>query len=231
MDSIGSKALKLFSVPHVALLVVIFNACIKNCYFPTTWKEAVVIGILKPGKLRDLPASYRPISLLSILGKLFEKPLKTRLNDHIIEKDLIINKQFGFRPNHSCPQQALRLVAYILEEFKIKKKAVEVFFDVAKTFDRVWHAGQSHADGISMPEWPSLNEGVKALGFRHSSHKWFRSCTPTATYEARAEINIETLSIILPTHRRNPYSEATVKGIRSAGLRNAAQRNRRYTCL
>ncbi|GBP87547.1 Probable RNA-directed DNA polymerase from transposon BS [Eumeta japonica] len=66
-DTISSKAIKCFSAPLVALLVAIFNACIQNCYFPTAWKEAVVIGIPKPGKPRDLPASYRPISLLSVL--------------------------------------------------------------------------------------------------------------------------------------------------------------------
>ncbi|GBP47269.1 Probable RNA-directed DNA polymerase from transposon BS [Eumeta japonica] len=43
-----------------------------------TWKEAIVIGIPKPGKPRDLPASYLPISLLSRLEKLFEKTIKTR---------------------------------------------------------------------------------------------------------------------------------------------------------
>ncbi|GBP98589.1 Probable RNA-directed DNA polymerase from transposon BS [Eumeta japonica] len=106
-----------------------------------TWKEAVVIGIPKPGKPRDLPASYRPISLLSVLGKLFEKTLKTRLSDHLIGKGLIINEQFGFKPNHSCPQQALRLIEYISNGFKVKRKTVAVFFDVAKAFDRVWHAG------------------------------------------------------------------------------------------
>ncbi|GBP59736.1 RNA-directed DNA polymerase from mobile element jockey [Eumeta japonica] len=121
-----------------------FNACIQNCYFPTAWKEAVVIGIPKPGKPRDLPASYRPISLLSVLGKLFEKTLKKRLCEHLIGKGLIINEQFGFRPNHSCSQQALRLVEYISEGFKIKRKTVAVFFDVAKAFDRVWHAGLIH---------------------------------------------------------------------------------------
>ncbi|GBP69988.1 Probable RNA-directed DNA polymerase from transposon BS [Eumeta japonica] len=143
-DSISSKALKCFSAPLVALLVAIFNACIQNCYFSTAWKEAVVIGIPKSGKPRDLPASYRPISLLSVLGKLFEKTLKTRLSEHLIGKGLLINEQFGFRPKHSCPQQALQLVEYISEGFKVKRKTVAVFFDVAKAFDRVWHAGFIH---------------------------------------------------------------------------------------
>ncbi|GBP19479.1 Probable RNA-directed DNA polymerase from transposon BS [Eumeta japonica] len=105
------------------------------------WKEAVIIGIPKPEKPRDLPTSYRPISLLSGLGKLFEKVLKSRLSDHLLGNGLIINEQFGFRPNHSCPQQALRLVEHISEGFKRKRKTVAVFFDVAKAFDKVWHAG------------------------------------------------------------------------------------------
>ncbi|GBP00167.1 RNA-directed DNA polymerase from mobile element jockey [Eumeta japonica] len=46
-----------------------------------------------------------------------------------------------FRPAHSCPQQVLRLVEYVTEGFKSKQKTVAVFFDVAKAFDRVWHAG------------------------------------------------------------------------------------------
>ncbi|GBP83605.1 Probable RNA-directed DNA polymerase from transposon BS [Eumeta japonica] len=104
-------------------------------------KEAEVIGIHKPGKPSDLPASYRPISLLSGLAKLFERVLKTRLSDHLLGKGLIIDAQFGFRPAHSCPQQVLRLVEYVAEGFKSKHKTVTVFFDVVKAFDRVWHAG------------------------------------------------------------------------------------------
>ncbi|GBP28467.1 Probable RNA-directed DNA polymerase from transposon BS [Eumeta japonica] len=95
----------------------------------------------KPGKPRP---SYRPISLLSVLGKLFEKTLKTRLSDQLIGKSLIINEQFGFRHYHSCPQQALRLVEYISEGFEVKRKTVAVLFDVAKAFGRVWHAGLIH---------------------------------------------------------------------------------------
>ncbi|GBP71639.1 hypothetical protein EVAR_53122_1 [Eumeta japonica] len=58
------------------------------------------------------PASYRPISLLSGLGKLFERSLKTHLSDHLLGKGLIIDEHFNFRPVLSCPQQVLRLVEY-----------------------------------------------------------------------------------------------------------------------
>ncbi|GBP67650.1 Probable RNA-directed DNA polymerase from transposon BS [Eumeta japonica] len=97
-----------------------------------TRKAPGLDGVRKP---RDLPASYRPISLLSGLAKLFERVLKTRLNDHLLGKGLIIDEQFGFRPAHSCPQQVLRVVEYISEGFKNKQKTVAVFFDVAKAFD------------------------------------------------------------------------------------------------
>ncbi|GBP70963.1 Probable RNA-directed DNA polymerase from transposon BS [Eumeta japonica] len=115
----------------LALKIVTFEA----------WKEAVIIGIPKPGKPRDLSTSYRPISLLNGLDKLFKKVFKSRLSDHLLTNSLIINEQFGFRPNHSCPQQTLQLVEHISEGFKRKRKIVAIFFDVAKAFNKVWHAG------------------------------------------------------------------------------------------
>ncbi|GBP40857.1 Probable RNA-directed DNA polymerase from transposon BS [Eumeta japonica] len=141
LDGISNKAIKCFSLLLLGLLLAIFKACLRNCYFPPAWKEAQVIGIHKPGKPGDLPASYRPITLLSDLGKLFERILKTRLINHLLGKALIIDEQFGFHPAHSCPQQVLRLVEYVSEGFKSKQKTVTVLFDVAKDFDRVWHAG------------------------------------------------------------------------------------------
>ncbi|GBP20662.1 Probable RNA-directed DNA polymerase from transposon BS [Eumeta japonica] len=141
LDGIRNKEIILFSILFLSLLVAIFNACLKNCCFPPVWKEAEVIGILKPGKSRNLPASYRPISLLRGLSKLYEKILKARLSEHLFRKGLIIDELFGFRPNHSFLQQALYLVEYITESFKTKKKTVAVFFAAVKVFDRVWLAG------------------------------------------------------------------------------------------
>ncbi|GBP46754.1 RNA-directed DNA polymerase from mobile element jockey [Eumeta japonica] len=67
-DGVSNKALKCFCEPLLALLVVIFNVYFKNCYFLNLCKEAVVIRIPKLEKPRDLPASYRPISLVNSLG-------------------------------------------------------------------------------------------------------------------------------------------------------------------
>ncbi|GBP95907.1 Probable RNA-directed DNA polymerase from transposon X-element [Eumeta japonica] len=112
----------------------------------------------KAWKPRNLPASYRPISLLSGLGKVYEKILKTRLSEYLFGKGLIINEQFGFRPNHSCPQQALRLVEYITEGFKTKKRTVAVFFDVAKAFDRTRkHTLVQKNDKAGVPQGSALS--------------------------------------------------------------------------
>ncbi|GBP23287.1 Probable RNA-directed DNA polymerase from transposon X-element [Eumeta japonica] len=92
------------SSPLLALLIAIFNAYLKSCYFSSVWKEAVVIGISKPRKPPDLPASYRPISLLNSLGKLYERILKSRLSDHHIKKgltiDLLMNSLDFFPTSH-----------------------------------------------------------------------------------------------------------------------------------
>ncbi|GBP87944.1 RNA-directed DNA polymerase from mobile element jockey, partial [Eumeta japonica] len=75
---VNNKAIKCFFTLLMALLVAIFNAFVKKCHFPEAWKEDVIIGIPKLGKPRDFSTSYWPISLLSSLGKLFEKVFKSR---------------------------------------------------------------------------------------------------------------------------------------------------------
>ncbi|CAH2097930.1 unnamed protein product [Euphydryas editha] len=142
-DLISNKAIK--RLPHqlVLLLVMIFNALLAGCSFPDQWKEATVIGIRKVGKPGNLPTSYRPISLLNALGKIYERIILARLRAIVEANSILINEQFGFRAGHSCVHQVHRITEHILAGFSLSKARVTgaLFFDVAKAFDKVWHNG------------------------------------------------------------------------------------------
>lgn len=69
----------------------------RTCALPKNWKTAKIILIEKPGKNPNKVESYRPISLLSTMSKLFEKLLVQRLKPVISVRNLIPNHQFGFR--------------------------------------------------------------------------------------------------------------------------------------
>ncbi|GFT35234.1 RNA-directed DNA polymerase from mobile element jockey [Trichonephila clavipes] len=106
-----------------------------------SWKTAVVIPILKPGKNSALAESYRPISLLPVLSKLAEKVILARLNDHLERENILIPEQHGFRPRLSTSHQLLRVVEFIKEGNNKDECTAAVLLDIQKAFDRVWHTG------------------------------------------------------------------------------------------
>lgn len=122
-------------------LYYIFKACFQHAYFPKPWKTAKVIPIPKPGKNHKLPSSYRPISLLPILGKLFEKTIYKILRTHIDKNDILINPQFGFRNKHSTIHQLIRTAQFHTHHMNIKRFSGMVLLDLNKAFDSVWHNG------------------------------------------------------------------------------------------
>jgi hypothetical protein len=140
-NGIPNRALKHLPQRAVFLLVQIFNAILLTHHFPSLWKHARVISILKPGKDPALPTSYRPISLLDVIGKLFEKILLARILHEVSERGLMRDEQFGFRPRHSTSLQLARLVERITRNFGEKRLTGAVFLDVAKAFDTVWIDG------------------------------------------------------------------------------------------
>src|SRR5215469_8941098 len=140
-DLITGQIIK--QLPDLALLKLqyIINACFRLRYVPKLWKTAEVIVIPKPGKPTTEVSSYRPIPLLPIMSKIFEKILLKRLNNIIEERQLLPNHQFGFRANHSTIDQVHRITDKIEKAFEMKKVCTAVFLDVAQAFDRVWHEG------------------------------------------------------------------------------------------
>jgi hypothetical protein len=84
----------------IKYLTQLFNAVLLKGYFPAQWKVAQIILILKPGK-PNVVTFYRPISLLPIVSKVFEKLFLKRLLPMVKNKRLIPNHQFGFGQRHS----------------------------------------------------------------------------------------------------------------------------------
>jgi len=140
-NGIPNRALKHLPQRAVSLLVLIFNAILITHHFPTVWKHARAISVLKPGKDPALPSSYRPISLLDTIGKLFEKILIARILHEINVRGLLRNEQFGFRPEHGTSLQLARLVERITRNFGEKRLTGAAFLDVAKAVDTVWIDG------------------------------------------------------------------------------------------
>ena len=107
---ISGQILKRLTRKTVVLLTVIFNRMLNLSRFPVLWKYAEIIMIPKPGKPPHEPTSYRPISLLPIISKLFERLLLQRIKEVHDPSTLLPSHQFGFRERHSTIHQVHRLV-------------------------------------------------------------------------------------------------------------------------
>ena len=117
------------------------------------WKLAKVTPIFKKGD-KQSTKNYRPISLLPICGKLFEKIIFNNLYPYLNSNKLITRNQSGFRPGDSTTNQLLFLIDEIHRAFE-DRYSLETragFLDISKAFDKVWHDGlifQLKQNGIS----------------------------------------------------------------------------------
>lgn len=121
------------------LVLYIFNSILRLSHFPSNWKTARVITLLKPGKITSDLSSWRPISILSVFSKLIERLILTRMCEYM--NDELPNHQFGFRTGHGTPEQCHRIVDFIKHTFENEEYCSGVFLDISKAFDKVWHSG------------------------------------------------------------------------------------------
>lgn len=140
-DLITAEVLKNLPKKSIVLLTAIYNSMLRLCYFPIQWKYAHIIMIPKPGKPPTEVTSYRPISLLPILSKIFERLLLNRIQETTLLNELIPDHQFGFRQKHSTIHQCHRVVNKIKQSFEDKEMCASVFLDIKQAFDGVWHEG------------------------------------------------------------------------------------------
>jgi hypothetical protein len=106
MTYFAGRMLKKMPGKCIVHLTTICNANVRTGYFPVPWKVAHIIMIPKPGKPLEEASSYRPIRLLPIMSKIFEKPMLKRLPPILEETQKLHDHQFGFQQKHSTTEQA-----------------------------------------------------------------------------------------------------------------------------
>ena len=141
LDGITNEMLVHLSDLAREKLLELINMTWTRGELPTAWKRAVIVPIHKKGKPRGKIGSYRPISLLSCVGKLSERLVQARLY-HLLESRQLLNPaQAGFRKARSTEDQVLRVTQVVADGFQRRERTVMVLVDFQRAFDKAWHTG------------------------------------------------------------------------------------------
>ncbi|KAL0851343.1 hypothetical protein ABMA28_007163 [Loxostege sticticalis] len=138
IDGISTKAVKSVKKLIVIPLTKCINDCLNRGVFPDSLKIARVSPILKSGSKFD-PCNYRPISVLPVISKIFEKVIYSRLETYLNSKDFFFKKQYGFRPKTNTLSATVDLITKIKNKIDEKQVVLGIFVDLKKAFDTISH--------------------------------------------------------------------------------------------
>ena len=105
-DDISIRMIKICDESLLKLLLILFKNSLKLSCYPDIWKKSNIMLSHKKND-KQLLNNYRPISLLPIFGKTFEKIILNRIYDFLLKEELLNPNQSGFRPSDSCINQLL----------------------------------------------------------------------------------------------------------------------------
>ena len=124
------------------ILAELFNMCLKESCFPDCWKVSLVVPVFKNvGEKKSTAKNYCPLSLLSVVSKVFEKLLNNRSVDHLEKGGFVSDFQYGFRYSRSTADLLPVVFDRIVRAFNRSGATRAVTLDISKAFDRVCHAG------------------------------------------------------------------------------------------
>lgn len=121
----------------------LFNLSLEQGVYPSKWKLAHVLPLFKKGD-KCIASNYRPISLISCVGKLFERIIHKHLHNYLLDNRLIYKFQSGFLQGHSTTYQLIELYHNIAKNANEHLNSCVIFCNISKAFDRVWHKGLLH---------------------------------------------------------------------------------------
>ena len=139
LDGISSKFIKLAKLIVAPFLAQLFNNCIDQNLFPENLKLAIVTPIPKTSSPKSMN-DYRPISLLPIFSKIFEKIIAERMMSFIDKNSNLTSSQFGFRTSSSTELAVTSIYDEQLQHLNDNKLTCSIFLDLRKAFVSVDHS-------------------------------------------------------------------------------------------
>ena len=137
-SDMSPRILKLFRQSISPMMANLFNRCMYSGIFPDVLKIARVIPLFKSGD-RNCISNYRPISLLPVFSKIFEKLIHKRMLSFLDKHNVLYKKQFGFRKRHSTIHALNTAVTQIIHSLNRNKTVFGIFLDFSKAFDTIKH--------------------------------------------------------------------------------------------
>ena len=116
----------------------------KESCFPNCLKVSLVVPVFKNVRERSTAKNYHAVSLLSVVSKVFEKPVNNMIADHLEKCGLFSDFQYGFRSSHSSADLLTVVPDRIARAFNRSGATEAVALDIFKAFGRVWDAGLLH---------------------------------------------------------------------------------------
>ena len=139
-DDVSPHLLRRCAAQLTRPLTFIFRHCLQHGVWPSLWKEARVTPVHKKS-LRSEPGNYRPISLLSVVSKIFERIIGEQLTAYLEEHHLLSPRQYGFRKGRSTSDLLLLLSKSWHDSLDSGRPSLVIALDIAGAFDCVWHKG------------------------------------------------------------------------------------------
>ena len=187
IDKIPAKILKISANIIAPSLTIIFNLSLHTGIFISDWKLARVQPIYK-SEDRTKCENYRPISVLPVVSKIFEKEIFRQLHDYLSTNSLLSTFQSRFRPKHSALALLLQMCDKWLENMDDGKIAGMISMNIKKAFDSISHqillSKMQNQFGIHDSElnwftsYLTNREQVCCVNDHISSHKSIRSGVP-----------------------------------------------------
>ena len=141
-------------------LKILFNQSISHGIFPSKLKIATIIPLHKANSKLD-QNNYRPISLLSIFSKIFEKLMMNSLSNYLNSKSIIHPSQFGFQKSKNTHLALKNFSNFLYRNLDNGNHVLSIFIDYSKAFDTVSHS--------------ILLKKLYHYGIRGNVLKWFES--------------------------------------------------------